>query len=32
MIKDNPSITAFKVWIFPTLVSIISLLIWNDVN
>ena len=32
MIKENPSIAAFKVWIFPTLVSLISLLIWNDVN
>ena len=32
MTKDNPSIGAFKVWIFPTLVSLVSLLIWNDVN
>lgn len=32
MIKDNPSISAFKVWIFPSLVSLVSLLIWNDVN
>lgn len=32
MIKDNQSISAIKVWIFPTLVSLISLLIWNDVN
>jgi hypothetical protein len=32
MTKDNPSIAAFKVWVFPTLVSLISLLIWNDVN
>jgi hypothetical protein len=32
MTKDNPSIAAFKVWIFPTLVSLVSLLIWNDVN
>jgi hypothetical protein len=30
--KENLSIQAFKVWIFPTLVSLISLLIWNDVN
>jgi hypothetical protein len=30
--RENPSIQAFKVWIFPTLVSLISLLIWNDVN
>lgn len=32
MTKENSSIQAFKVWIFPSLVSIISLLIWNDVN
>ena len=30
--RENPSIQAFKVWIFPTLVSLVSLLIWNDVN
>lgn len=29
---ENPSIQAFKVWIFPSLVSVIALLIWNDVN
>jgi hypothetical protein len=32
MNKENPSIQAFKVWIFPSLVSLVSLLIWNDVN
>lgn len=32
MTKENPSIAAFKVWIFPSLVSLVSLLIWNDVN
>jgi len=32
MTKENSSIQAFKVWIFPSLVSIVSLLIWNDVN
>jgi hypothetical protein len=32
MTRDNPSIAAFKVWVFPTLVSLVSLLIWNDVN
>ena len=32
MTKETPSIAAFKVWVFPTLVSLISLLIWNDVN
>ena len=30
--RENSSIQAFKVWIFPSLVSIVSLLIWNDVN
>ena len=31
--QENVSaVSAFKVWIFPSLVSIISLLIWNDVN
>jgi hypothetical protein len=25
-------IEAFKVWIFPTLVSILAMLIWNDVS
>jgi hypothetical protein len=32
MPTENASITAFKVWIFPSLVSLVSLLIWNDVN
>ena len=32
MNRDNPSIAAFKVWVFPSLVSLVSLLIWNDVN
>jgi len=32
MIKDNPALVAFKVWIFPGLVSVISLMIWNGVN
>ena len=30
--QENSSIATFKVWIFPSLVSIVSLLIWNDVN
>jgi hypothetical protein len=30
--KENSSVEAFKVWIFPSLVSIVALLIWNDVN
>lgn len=32
MQRENPAIAAFKVWVFPSLVSIVSLLIWNDVN
>jgi hypothetical protein len=32
MTRETISISAFKVWIFPTLVSLVSLLIWNDVN
>ena len=32
MIKENPAIAAFKVWVFPSLVSVVSLMIWNDVN
>ena len=32
MTKENSSIVTFKAWIFPSLVSLVSLLIWNDVN
>jgi hypothetical protein len=32
MTRETISIAAFKVWIFPTLVSLVSLLIWNDVS
>ena len=32
MQRENPAIASFKVWVFPSLVSIVSLLIWNDVN
>jgi hypothetical protein len=32
MSTENASIVALKVWIFPSLVSLVSLLIWNDVN
>ena len=32
MATENSPIAAFKVWIFPSLVSLVSLLIWNDVN
>jgi hypothetical protein len=30
--RQNPAITAFKVWIFPSLVSLLGLMIWHDVN
>ena len=30
--KDSPAIEAFKVWIFPSLVSILAMMIWNDVS
>ena len=26
------SISAFKAWVFPSLVSILGMMIWNDVN
>lgn len=29
---ENHSVRSLKVWIFPTLVSLVSLLIWNDVQ
>ncbi len=32
MVQEHPAIAAFKVWVFPSLVSIVSLMIWNDVN
>jgi hypothetical protein len=32
MTRENSSIVTFKAWIFPSLVSLVSLLIWNDVN
>jgi len=32
MQRESPAIAAFKIWVFPSLVSIVSLLIWNDVN
>lgn len=32
MQRENPAIAAFKVWVFPSLVSIVSIMIWNDVN
>jgi hypothetical protein len=30
--RENPKIETFKVWIFPTLVSVLAMMIWNDVN
>ena len=32
MKQENPAIVAFKVWIFPSLVSLLGLMIWSDVN
>jgi hypothetical protein len=32
MTRENPSIAAFKTWIFPGLVSILGMLIWQDVS
>ena len=32
MTKSNPTVESFKVWIFPSLVSILAMMIWNDVN
>lgn len=32
MTKSNPAVESFKVWVFPSLVSILAMLIWNDVS
>lgn len=32
MTRENPSIAAFKSWIFPSLVSILGMMIWQDVS
>jgi hypothetical protein len=32
MVKDTPVVASFKSWIFPGLVSILGMMIWNDVN
>lgn len=32
MTKSSPAIEAFKVWVFPSIVSILAMMIWNDVN
>jgi len=30
--RENTNIQAFKVWVFPSLLSILAMMIWNDVN
>ena len=30
--RENPSVQAFKIWIFPSLVSLLGLVIWSDVK
>ena len=30
--NENPNLKSIKVWIFPSLVSLVALLIWSDVN
>jgi hypothetical protein len=30
--RENTNIQAFKVWVFPSLVSILAMMIWNDVS
>jgi hypothetical protein len=32
MTRENPTISAFKAWIFPSLVSLLGIMIWQDVN
>jgi hypothetical protein len=32
MTKDNSTVATLKIWIFPSMVSLLSLMIWNDVN
>ena len=32
MVQKDSKIEAFKLWIFPSLVSILAMMIWNDVN
>lgn len=32
MTRENTSVTTLKAWIFPSLVSILGVLIWQDVN
>jgi len=30
--NETPNLKSIKVWIFPSLVSLVALLIWSDVN
>ena len=30
--NENPTLKSIKLWIFPTLASLVGLLIWSDVN
>ena len=30
--NENPTLKSIKLWIFPTLISLVGLLIWSDVN
>jgi hypothetical protein len=30
--KESSALEAFKIWIFPSLVSVLAMMIWNDVN
>lgn len=32
MTKSNSAVESFKVWVFPSLVSILAMMIWNDVS
>ena len=32
MTKESTAVATFKLWVFPSLVSIIGMLIWNDVS
>jgi hypothetical protein len=30
--KENPSVTAIKSWVFPALLTVLAAIIWHDVN
>ena len=30
--KESNALETFKIWVFPSLVSILAMMIWNDVN